>query len=130
LPGGGAAGGAGAGLIAFLGAHVRSGVEVVMQALGLRERIAAADLVITGEGRFDASSLRGKVPAGVIAEAARSGTPVAILCGRADVRPEGARVASLVERFGPRRALEDARGALEDLAAETARHVQPLSSRP
>lgn len=128
MPGSGAAGGAGAGLIAFCGAHVRPGVDVVMDALGLRERIAAADLVLTGEGAFDESSLRGKVPAGVLAEARRSGTAAGILCGRARIEVPGAWVASLVERFGERRAMADARGALEDLAAEAARRAEPLPS--
>lgn len=121
LPGGGAAGGSGAGLVAFLGADVRPGVEVVMDAVGLRQRVSEADLVLTGEGRFDASSMRGKVAAGVIAEARRCRVGVGVLCGRADVQPEKLLVMSLVERFGETRALTDARAALEGLAAEAAR---------
>lgn len=54
LPGGGAAGGLGAALVAFLGAQLRPGVEIVAQALGLDALIAQADLVITGEGRLTA----------------------------------------------------------------------------
>ncbi len=130
MPGAGAAGGTGAGLAAFLGAHLRRGAEVVMEAVGLRRRMAEADLVLTGEGRFDATSLRGKVPTGVLAEARLAGVRAAVLCGRADVRPQGIPVASLVERFGERRALEDPRGALEDLAAEAARRLGGLSSGP
>jgi glycerate kinase len=121
MPGAGAAGGAGAGLIAFLGAHVRPGVEVVMEALDLAHRIALADVVLTGEGRLDDTSLRGKAPAGVLEAARSSGATVGVLCGRADVEPVGVRVWSLVERFGDRRAEEDAPRALEDLAAEVAR---------
>ncbi len=59
--GAGAAGGLGFGLLAFCGAHLRPGVEAVGEARGLEARIAAADLVITGEGALDATSLRGKV---------------------------------------------------------------------
>jgi glycerate kinase len=121
MPGAGAAGGAGAGLIAFLGAHVRPGVEVVMEAVDLDRRIADADLVLTGEGRLDASSLRGKAPAGVLEAARRAGVAVGILCGSAEIEPDGVRVRSLVGRFGPRRAEDDARRSLEDLAAEAAR---------
>lgn len=130
MPGAGAAGGAGAGLIAFLGAHLRPGVDVVMDALGLRRAIAEADVVLTGEGRFDGSSLRGKVVAGVLGEARRADARSAVLCGRADVRPDGVWVASLVERFGEARALEEPRGALEDLASEAALQLGGLSSPP
>ena len=63
-PGAGAAGGLGFGLLA-LGAERRSGIDLVMAAVGLRERVEGADLVVTGEGRYDATSLRGKVVAGV-----------------------------------------------------------------
>ena len=71
--GAGAAGGLGFGLLAFAGARLRPGVEVVMDAVGFEERIVGADLVITGEGSLDEQSLRGKVPAGVLraAQAAR-----------------------------------------------------------
>ncbi|MGH2692108.1 MAG: glycerate kinase, partial [Actinomycetota bacterium] len=65
-PGAGAAGGLGAGLIAFLGARVRHGFDVVAEALGLAERLESADVVVTGEGRFDAQTEQGKAPAGVL----------------------------------------------------------------
>lgn len=120
LPGAGAAGGLGAGLAAFLGARLRPGVQVVMEAVGLGRRIRAADLVLTGEGAFDESSLRGKVPAGVLALSRSAGVPVVILCGRAEIRPDGVKVRSLVERFGPERPLAEARLALEELAASIA----------
>lgn len=123
VPGAGAAGGLGAGLLAFLGARLRPGIEIVMDAVRLRERLAAADLVVTGEGAFDASSLGGKVPAGVLEVARAAGVPALVLCGRADVAPEGVEVRSLLERFGAERALGDARLALEDLAAETAERL-------
>ena len=62
MPGAGAAGGCGAGVIAFLGATVQSGAEAVAQATGLEARIQAADLVITGEGRLDGQTEFGKGP--------------------------------------------------------------------
>jgi glycerate kinase len=117
LPGAGAAGGLGAGLVAFLGAELRPGVDVVMDAVGFSGRLAGADLVVTGEGRLDVQSLHGKVPAGVVRRARAAGTPVMILCGRAEVRVEGVRVESLVERFGERRATTEAEPCLRDLAA-------------
>lgn len=117
VPGAGAAGGLGAGLVAFLGAELRPGVEVVMDAVGFSSRLERADLVITGEGALDAQSLHGKVPAGVMRRAREAGREALVLCGRSDVRPEGVRVESLVERFGERRAIEEAGPRLADLAA-------------
>ncbi len=117
MPGAGAAGGLGAGLVAFLGAELRPGVEVVMEAVGFADRLARADLVVTGEGRLDEQSLHGKVPDGVVRAARAAGTPAVILCGRAEVRPDGVRVESLVERFGERRAMGDAGRGLEELAS-------------
>jgi glycerate kinase len=120
-PGAGAAGGLGAGLMAFLGARLRPGVEVVMDAVRLRERLRGADLVITGEGRFDGQSLRGKAPAGVLRAAAEFGVPALVLCGerQAGVEMPGVIVASLAERFGREAALQRPRALLVDLAAET-----------
>ena len=64
-PGAGAAGGLGFGMLAFFGASLRPGVEIVIDAVKLRERLPGADLCITGEGRLDAQSLAGKAPIGV-----------------------------------------------------------------
>ena len=119
-PGAGAAGGLGAGLMGFLGARLRPGVEVVMDAVGLRQRLQEADLVITGEGRLDASSLHGKTVEGVLNAATDAEVPGLVVCGRAEVQPPGVRVASLVDRFGLQRAMEDTRPALEELSAELA----------
>jgi glycerate kinase len=80
-PGAGAAGGLGAGLMAFLGARVEPGFPLVAAALGLRERIAEADLVLTGEGRLDAQTSYGKAVAGVATLAQEAGVPVVALCG-------------------------------------------------
>jgi len=80
-PGAGAAGGLGAGLAAFVGARLRRGVDLVMEQIGLREKMAGADLVITGEGRTDGQSAAGKVCAGVGALAARCGIPCVVLSG-------------------------------------------------
>ena len=119
-PGAGAAGGLGFGLLAFCGARLRPGVEVVMDAVRFAPRLDGTDLVITGEGSFDAQSLRGKVPAGVLRASELAGVPVTILCGVASARPEGAQVRSLVEFVGPDAALGDARRSLESLAAAVA----------
>jgi glycerate kinase len=83
-PGAGAAGGLGFGLLA-LGASVTSGVDLVAGVVGLREQIAAADLVVTGEGSVDAQSLRGKVIVGVARLAQEAGVPCVVVAGRAEV---------------------------------------------
>jgi glycerate kinase len=122
-PGAGAAGGLGFGLIAFCGASLRSGVEAVMEAVGFDEELREADLVVTGEGTFDEQSLRGKVPAGVMRAAEPRRVPVAIVCGAAQIHPEGIIVRSLVDRVGPERALADARPSVELVAEELAQDI-------
>ena len=80
-PGSGAAGGLGFAAKAFFGAQFRAGVEVVAELVGLAEAVKGADLVITGEGRFDAQTLRGKTPFGVARIAQAQGVPVVVLAG-------------------------------------------------
>jgi glycerate kinase len=80
-PGSGAAGGLGFAAKAFLGAQFRPGVEVVAELVGLEQAVIGADLVITGEGRFDAQTLRGKTPFGVARIARQHGVPVIVLAG-------------------------------------------------
>lgn len=81
FPGCGAAGGMGFAARAFMGARFRPGVEVVAELAGLDELVRGADLVITGEGRFDAQTLRGKTPFGVARVAKRHGAPVVVIAG-------------------------------------------------
>jgi glycerate kinase len=81
LPGAGAAGGLGAGLVAFLDARIRPGVDVVTHAIGLERKLAGCDLVITGEGRLDGQTAFGKAPAGVARIARKLGIPVIAICG-------------------------------------------------
>ncbi|WP_448073693.1 glycerate kinase [Georgenia yuyongxinii] len=80
-PGAGAAGGLGAAFLAFFDADLRPGVDVVMAAARLEERMAGADLVLTGEGGVDAQTLRGKTPFGVARAASRHGVPVIAFAG-------------------------------------------------
>lgn len=137
LPGGGAAGGLGAAVLA-LGGRCESGIALVGRVCGLDRAVAEADLVITGEGSFDGQSLRGKVVAGVAAAARERGLPCVVLAGRAGGvdgaggvgRAEAAAaeaaaagvtgVRSLVERYGVERALEHPAQCLRELAAELA----------
>lgn len=81
VPGAGAAGGLGAGLMAFLGAQLKSGVEIVIEASKLEQKLAGADLVITGEGKLDGQTAFGKAPVGVSRLAKKHGIPVVALAG-------------------------------------------------
>ena len=81
VPGAGAAGGLGFGLMTFCGAPVKSGFEVVAEFVGLRSAIEEADVVITGEGRLDEQTLEGKAPAGVAQLARQLGKPVFAIVG-------------------------------------------------
>ena len=84
MPGAGAAGGLGFGLMAFLGGRLVSGFEMVATQIGLEARVAAADLVITGEGRLDEQSLQGKGPVGVARLARRLGKKIIGVAGAVD----------------------------------------------
>lgn len=81
VPGSGAAGGLGAGLMLFAGARLSPGVNLVLDALNFEDWLAGADLVITGEGQTDAQTARGKAPAGVSRLASRHGVPVICVSG-------------------------------------------------
>jgi glycerate kinase len=81
--GAGAAGGMAVPLLAFCNAQMGSGVDLVMRTVGLEERLAGCDLVITGEGRIDGQTARGKTPVGVARTARKLGLPVIAICGSA-----------------------------------------------
>lgn len=81
LPGGGAAGGMGAGAAAFFGAELKRGIDVVLDTVEFERRLSGCGLVLTGEGRLDTQSLRGKAVIGVARRAKRAGVPVAAVVG-------------------------------------------------
>ncbi|TVQ85246.1 MAG: glycerate kinase [Chromatiaceae bacterium] len=87
-PGAGAAGGLGAGLVAFCGATLCPGAELVLDLVGLDQHLAGADLVLTAEGRLDAQSVQGKAPGAVAAHAARLGVPCIGIAGSLGTAPE------------------------------------------
>lgn len=132
LSGAGAAGGLGAGLVAFCGARITSGVELVAEITGLRDKIEGADLVLTGEGSFDAQTTRGKAPAGVARIAGRMGVPAAVVAGRlvgdagADLGP-GAAAFSVVP--GPMDMNEAMSRASELVRSGTSRLMRLLALR-
>ena len=129
LEGAGAAGGLAGGL-ASLGARLVPGFELVAELTGLAGRVAAADLVVTGEGRLDPSSFEGKVVGGVVAMV---GGRVPVLCVVGDADPEtaahppvggpGVEVASLTALYGPERATGEVVALVaEVVAGYLARH--------
>jgi glycerate kinase len=125
LPGAGAAGGLGFALLA-LGAERVPGFDVVAEAAGLDGLVAAADLVITGEGRLDGQSTRGKVVAGVARLAAEHGVPCVavageVLLGRREAGAAGLSATyALVDR-DPEHARSDAARVLREVAVQVAR---------
>lgn len=81
IPGAGAAGGMGAGCVAFLGAGIKSGIEAVLDMVAFDHRLEGADLVLTGEGRIDGQSVRGKVISGIARRTKPRGVPLVALVG-------------------------------------------------
>jgi glycerate kinase len=134
-PGCGAAGGMGFAAKAYLNASFRAGVEVVAELTGLARALEGADLVITGEGRFDAQTLRGKTPFGVARFAQRAGVPVIVIAGTlgegyADLYGHGISAAFAVTS-GPMtlaQACSNAPALLHDRARDIAR-VWQLAAR-
>ncbi|MFC8300023.1 glycerate kinase [Micromonospora orduensis] len=129
LPGGGAAGGLGAAILA-LGGGCESGIGLVTRATALDTALDAADLVITGEGSFDHQSLRGKVVAGVAGAARDRGVPCVVVAGQVSTgRREAASAGvtdaySLVEYFGGEQA-----GGLDAALSRPADGLRELGAR-
>jgi glycerate 2-kinase len=126
-PGAGAAGGLGFGLLA-LGAERTSGIELVLDAAGLAARIESADLVVTGEGRVDPTTLRGKVAVGVAALAAQAGVPCVVVAGQAEVGGRDAAAHGIDELWtvsdllgSPEAALDSGLDGIRRVAREVAR---------
>ena len=81
LPGAGAAGGMGAGMVAFFSSRLQMGIETVLETVRFDEQVQDADLVLTGEGKIDGQSLRGKVVIGVARHTKRFGVPLVAIVG-------------------------------------------------
>ena len=116
VPGSGAAGGLAGGLAA-VGATLVPGLDAIADRVGFDKAMTEADLVVTGEGRFDATSLQGKVVGGVIDRARALGVPVLVVAGSVapGVRPgPGVDVIELVGRFGVDRSFGDAVGCVRE----------------
>ena len=137
-PGAGAAGGVGFAMMAFFGAKMVSGADLIFDAVNLRERVAMADLCLTGEGRFDTQSFAGKTPIAVARLCRDAGVPCVVLAGSLgegldDAHTEGVTAAfSIIDRpstlnDASERAAELLQRSTEQvlrlLNAQSARHV-------
>ena len=118
IPGSGAAGGLAGGLAA-VGARLVPGFELVADAVDLAERVARADLVVTGEGLLDELSFSGKSVGGVLGLAEEAGVRALVVAGDVLEGCEaGVGAVSLVRRFGPERAVLDVAGCVEEVVRE------------
>jgi glycerate kinase len=115
LPGSGAAGGLAGGLAA-IGARLLPGFDFVADRLGFDARLAATDLVVTGEGLVDATSSTGKVVGRLLARARGAGVDALVLAGEVAAN-SAIDAVSLVERYGPERALAEPADCLTELVA-------------
>jgi glycerate kinase len=95
VPGAGAAGGLAAGAIAFMGGQLVPGIDTVMAASGLAGQIRDADWIISGEGRFDHQSMRGKVISGLLRMARPHGVKVGVIAGSNQVSESDCAAAGL-----------------------------------
>jgi len=129
FPGSGAAGGLGAGLLAFLGATLRPGIGIVLDATRFVERIRGADLVLTGEGRIDGQTAHGKTISGVARAAKECGVPVVAIVGSIGEGAEFLYSSGLTSVFplvpGPV-TLEEAMANASAMIADTAERVLRL----
>ena len=126
--GAGAAGGTGAGAIAFLGAHSTSGIVLILDVVGFADAVAEADLVITGEGCLDAQSLSGKAPVGVARAAASAGVRVIALVGRLEVADDELRGVGIAAAHALLELQPDAALAQRDAALLLARLAEQVGA--
>jgi glycerate kinase len=117
LPGAGAAGGLAAGAVAFMNASIVSGIETVIEYSGLKDAIKDADWVITGEGKFDSQSLRGKVVSGVAQLTRQTSAKTAIIAGQLALSEKHLRDFGIDEAFSCMDSAVDEQYAIENAEA-------------
>ena len=132
-PGFGAAGGLGFGISAFLNSELKSGISIVLESLNFNQYLLDADLVITGEGRIDSQSERGKAPIGVINYANQLNRRVFVIAGSVDdpkVFNQKFNVTNsygiVNEKFSIERAFEDPYGCLKNISQKAAEDFKAL----
>ena len=107
VPGSGAAGAMGAGMIAFFNSTLQMGIETVLDTVKFDEIISGADMIFTGEGKIDTQSLRGKVVIGVAKRAKNKNIPVTVIAGGADMNIDEAYDMGVTSIFTINRLPED-----------------------
>jgi glycerate kinase len=117
VPGAGAAGGTAFAALAYLGAELRSGAELVLEMLSFDRVLRGATLVVTGEGAFDAQTLRGKAPSEVQRAAAAQGVPVVVVAGRAVLSSSETRHSGFARVFELRAYEPDVNRSMRDAAS-------------
>ena len=132
-PGFGAAGGLGFGILAFLNSELKSGISIVLETLNFNQYLLNADLVITGEGRIDSQSERGKAPIGVINCANQLNCRVIVIAGSVDdpkVFNQKFNVTNsygiVNEKFSIEKAFEDPYGCLKNVSQKAAEDFKAL----
>ncbi|MEY4108111.1 MAG: hypothetical protein RL181_2453 [Bacteroidota bacterium] len=128
LPGSGAAGGLGAGVMAFLNGQLRPGSDAVLDMVGFDDAVLGADLILTGEGRLDGQTARGKLVHGVCQRAARYGVPVVALCGAVEASAEQVRSMGLLAAFSISLQPQPLERALENTALDLAHSAAQLGA--
>lgn len=104
MPGAGAAGGMGAGCVAFFGAELRSGIDTVLDITGFDAALSGTDMVFTGEGRIDSQSIHGKVISGVARRTVEKNIPLIAIVGKIDNSADCAYTAGVTAVFSTNRA--------------------------
>ena len=123
MQGAGAAGGMG-GAVVLLGGRLQPGYRVVADLVGFGPALSGSDLMVTGEGAFDATSLDGKVAGSTLRDAAAASVPAVVIAGQVTSEARraagalGATVVSLTERFGRDRAMGDPEGCVEAVVGD------------
>lgn len=133
LPGAGAAGGLGAGLMAFCGAQLRPGIDIIFELLHLEEEAAQADLILTGEGRIDATSATGKLLSGVGRLARRYHKPAIAFAGAvalSDAELQAIGLQTTVPICDGPMALEDSLSRAAELTFRAAQRAGRLMALP
>lgn len=126
LPGGGAAGGLGAGLVGFLGAAIQPGAKLIAETVGLDKKLDGADWVFTGEGKFDGQSIQGKTPVTVAHMARAMGLPVVVFAGALGEGYEAAYKEGVTAAFNITPANTPIEIALRDTAANLTRAAESV----
>jgi glycerate kinase len=135
-PGAGSAGGLGFGMLAFFGAALRRGFDIVAEATHLRERLNGADLCFTGEGRFDEQSLSGKAPSSVARLCREVGVACIVIAGEIDVSAQVRTATGIAAAFALREgtmsldeSIKNARRLIAEVAARIV-STRVISPRP